>query len=247
MKTVLILGANSGMARALARRLAGPQTQLLLAGRNIVEMGKNAADLELRGQGPKPLVLAFDAQDLDSHPAFLKQALEKAGGALDEVYLFFGQMRDQFSAQRDFRLAHEMLLANYVGAVSILERIAACMEERKHGLIVGVSSVAGDRGRQSNYLYGSTKAALTAYLEGLRNRLARAGVHVLTVKPGMVDTPMTRDMKKGFLFARPDDVADGILKAVRRGKDSVYVPGYWRWIMLTIRMIPERVFKKMKL
>jgi len=246
MKTVLILGANSAMARALARKLAGPEVQLLLAGRNVKEMEKTAADLQIRRQCPPPRVFAFDAVDTSGHEAFLRKVLEKSGG-LDEAYLFFGQMYGQTEAQTDFRLAQEMLTSNYVGAVSILERLAAYLEERKHGLIVGVSSVAGDRGRQSNYLYGSSKAGLTVYLQGLRNRLARSGVRVLTVKPGMVDTPMTRELKKGLLFSKPETVADGILRAVRRKKDSVYVPGYWGLIMLIIRMIPEGLFKKLKL
>jgi decaprenylphospho-beta-D-erythro-pentofuranosid-2-ulose 2-reductase len=172
--------------------------------------------------------------------------LAKAG-ELDEVYLFFGRMAAQGAAQKDFRLAYDMLLTNYVGAVSILERVAEHLESRKRGLIVAVSSVAGDRGRQSNYLYGSSKAGLSIYLQGLRNRLARSHVRVLTVKPGMVDTPMTKDMKKGLLFSKPEVIADGILRAVRRNKHTAYVPGYWYWVMLAIRAIPESLFKKMKL
>jgi short-subunit dehydrogenase len=246
MKTVLILGANSAMARALARKLAGPQTHLILAGRNLKELELSAADLEIRTHAPQPLVAAFNALDLDSHEDFLKTMLEKIP-SLDEVYLFFGQMAEQAEAQKDFQMVHEMLMANYVGAVSILERIAGRMEAQKRGLIVGVSSVAGDRGRQSNYLYGSSKAGLTAYLQGLRNRLAHSNVRVLTVKPGMVDTPMTSHMKKGLLFSKPEQIAQGILAAVRKGKDVVYLPWYWRWIMLIIRSIPEPVFKKMKM
>ena len=247
MTNLLILGANSAMARALARKLAGPDVRLLLAGRNIQEIEKTAADIQLRCQQcPQPLVFPFEADKTETHEAFLRRVLDKAG-AIDAAYLFFGQMYAQTEAQNDFRLTREMLMINYVGAVSILEQLAAYMEERRNGLIVGVSSVAGDRGRQSNYLYGSSKAALSAYLQGLRNRLARSNVHVLTVKPGMVDTPMTRDLKKGLLFSKPEVIADGIVRAVRKRKDSVYLPGYWRWIMWVIRQVPETVFKRMKM
>lgn len=234
------------MARALARRLAGPEVRLLLAGRNLQELEKNAADIEISGQGPKPLVFAFDAQNMDSHQAFFAQVLDRAH-SVEEAYLFFGLMHGQAAAQKDFHLAEEMLRVNYLGALSILERIAAYMEERKQGLIAAVSSVAGDRGRQSNYFYGSSKAGLNTYLQGLRNRLARSGVHVLTVKPGFVDTPMTRDMKKGLLFAKPEAVAQGILRAAAKKKNMVYLPWYWKWIMRIICMIPEGMFKKMKL
>ncbi|NTV53663.1 MAG: SDR family oxidoreductase [Candidatus Firestonebacteria bacterium] len=246
MKNILILGANSAMARALARQAASPNTQLVLAGRHVKEMEKTAADLGVRSNGPKPGVLAFDAQAMETHEKFWQQVLAKFQ-VIDEVYVFFGQMHPQVESQRDFRLAEEMLVTNYVGAVSILEKIAATMEARKAGLIVGVSSVAGDRGRRSNYLYGSSKAGLNSFLSGLRNRLVPAGVHVMTVKPGFVDTPMTADLKKGILYAKPEAVARGILKAAARRKDEVYLPFFWRWIMLIIIHIPEGVFKKLKL
>jgi short-subunit dehydrogenase len=246
MKNVLILGANSAMARALARRVAAPEVQLALAGRHVKEMEKTAADLDVRGQGPKAMVLSFDAQALETHEKFWQQVTGKMK-TVDEVYVFFGQMHPQADAQRDFRLAEEMLVTNYVGAVSILEKVAATMEARKAGLIVGVSSVAGDRGRRSNYLYGSSKAGLSAFLSGLRNRLAPAGVHVMTVKPGFVDTPMTANLEKGLLYAKPEAVAKGILKAAKKRKDEVYLPFFWKWIMLMIIHIPEGVFKKLKL
>ncbi|MCK5243126.1 SDR family oxidoreductase [bacterium] len=246
MKNVLILGANSGMARAMAREIANPKVQLILASRNTKELEKTAQDLMLRENAPLPVVFGFDATKLDQHDKFLAEVLKKIK-TLDEVYLFFGQLHDQRTAEKDFHLAHEMLVANYVGAVSILEKIALYMESKGHGLIVGVSSVAGDRGRQSNYLYGSSKAGLNTYLEGLRNRLAHRGVHVLTVKPGFVDTPMTQHLKKGLLFAKPETIATGIRKAVQRKKNSVYLPGFWRWIMLIIRSVPEGIFKKLKM
>lgn len=246
MKNILILGANSGMAKALIRRLAGPDTRLILASRNLAELRRTAADAAVRGQGPQPLVIGFDALRLETHSRFVQDLMRRVR-TLDEVYVFFGALHPQAEAQKDFQLAQEMLTANYVGAVSVLERLAPHLERRKQGLIVGVSSVAGDRGRQSNYFYGSAKAGFSTYFQGLRNRLAKSGVRVLTVKPGFVDTPMTRHLKKGLLFASPETIARGLIKAVRQKRNVVYLPGYWRWIMLVVRSVPEFIFKKMKL
>ncbi len=246
MRNILILGANSGMAKALIRRLAGPDSRLILASRNLVELRRTAADAAVRGQGPQPLVIGFDALRLEIHSRFVQDLMRRVR-TLDEVYVFFGALHPQAEAQKDFQLAQEMLTANYVGAVSVLERLAPHLERRKQGLIVGVSSVAGDRGRQSNYFYGSAKAGFSTYLQGLRNRLAKSGVRVLTVKPGFVDTPMTRHLKKGLLFASPETIARGLIKAVRQKRNVVYLPGYWRWIMLVVRSVPEFIFKKMKL
>lgn len=246
MRNILILGANSGMAKALIRRLAGPDTRLILASRNLAELRRTAADAAVRGQGPQPLVIGFDALRLETHSRFVQDLMRRVR-TLDEVYVFFGALHPQAEAQKDFQLAQEMLTANYVGAVSVLERLAPHLERRKQGLIVGVSSVAGDRGRQSNYFYGSAKAGFSTYLQGLRNRLAKSGVRVLTVKPGFVDTPMTRHLKKGLLFASPETIARGLIKAVRQKRNVVYLPGYWRWIMLVVRSVPEFIFKKMKL
>jgi decaprenylphospho-beta-D-erythro-pentofuranosid-2-ulose 2-reductase len=246
MKNILILGANSAMAKALIRRLAGPATRLILASRNLAELRKTAADAVIRGQGPQPLVLQFDALALETHARFAQDLMRRIK-TLDEVYVFFGALHPQAEAQKDFRLAQEILTANYVGAVSVLERLAPHLERRRQGLIVGISSVAGDRGRQSNYFYGSAKAAFSTYLQGLRNRLSKSKVHVLTVKPGFVDTPMTRHLKKGLLFASPEAIARGLIQAVRQRRNVVYLPGYWRWIMLVIKSIPEALFKRLSL
>lgn len=246
MRTILILGATSAMARATARLLAGPKVRLVLAGLEPKDLEATAADLAVRNGGPRPVVLPFDAVRLDTHAAFWKKLLARVR-TLDEVYLFFGLMHEQAAAQRDNRLAQAMIAVNYAGAVSVLELAAAYFEKRRSGLIMAVSSVAGDRGRQSNYLYGSTKAALSVYLQGLRHRLAPAGVQVLTAKPGMVDTPMTAHLKKGLLFSKPDTIARGILRAVRQRRNEAYLPGYWRWVMAAIRSIPEPVFRRLRL
>lgn len=246
MRNILILGATSGMAQSLAKALAGPDTRLLLAGRDRGELDRMAADLALRRGGPEPVVLDFDARRTERHGDFAARVMKQVE-ILDELYLFFGTLHDQRAAEADFDLAKNMLEVNFTGAVSVLERFAGPMARQGRGLIVGVSSVAGDRGRQSNYLYGSAKAGLTLYLAGLRNRLAPAGVHVMTAKPGFVATRMTRGMKQGLLFSDPDKVVRGMIRAARAGKNVAYLPGFWRWIMWVIRMIPEGVFKRMRL
>jgi short-subunit dehydrogenase len=140
-----------------------------------------------------------------------------------------------------------MLDSNFTAAVSVLNLAADYFAARRGGFLCVLSSVAGDRGRQSNYLYGAAKGGLTVYLQGLRNRLSRSGVQVTTVKPGFVDTPMTYGKPGLFLTATPERAARGILRAIRRRKDEVYVPGFWRWIMEIVRTVPECVFKRMKL
>jgi short-subunit dehydrogenase len=244
----LILGASSGIGKAVARRLAIRGTPLILAGRDAEDLERTAADLRVR-YGVEAQPLPFDATDYDGHPAFFESCLSRLDGSLAGVVLCHGDMADQAEAQRDFALARRMIDVNFTSAVSVLERAAEYLQRRGGGYICGVSSVAGDRGRQSNYLYGSTKAALSAYLQGLRNRLARSGVAVVIVKPGFVDTAMTWGLLKpgSPLVADPDRVAADICRAIDRRRDQIYTPWFWRWIMLIIRGIPEPIFKRMKL
>jgi decaprenylphospho-beta-D-erythro-pentofuranosid-2-ulose 2-reductase len=244
MKNVLILGASSGMARALGRLLCS-DARLILAGNDPEVLGKIATDLELRSNGNAPVVAEFDARDTSGHGAFVAKVANDVG-PINEAYVFFGVMVDEAAAHQKPELAIDMMLINYVGAVSVMEHLAAHMETNKFGLIAAVSSVAGDRGRSSNYLYGSTKAGLSAYLSGLRARMQAFGVHVMTVKPGFVDTPMTASIKKGPLFSAPEKIATGIIKSAAKRRNSVYLPGFWTLIMLIIIHIPEGIFKKLK-
>jgi decaprenylphospho-beta-D-erythro-pentofuranosid-2-ulose 2-reductase len=244
--TILIVGASSSMARAIAAKLASGKNNLLLAGRNVDDLQKTARDLEIR-HDIRAQVVRFDALDLDSHPAFVEECLEHADGVLKGVVLCHGYMADQAEAQEDFRETRKMIDTNFTSAVSILNLLANHFEKRQEGFICAVSSVAGDRGRGSNYLYGSTKAALNAYLQGLRNRLAKVKVPVLTVKPGFVDTRMTWGLPKLFLVASPDRVATDICRAIDRRKNIIYTPWFWWGIMSIICSIPEPVFKKLKL
>ncbi|MFO7802827.1 MAG: SDR family oxidoreductase [Desulfovermiculus sp.] len=240
---ILILGANSDMATATARRFARAGYNIHLASRNTEELERETSHLKIK-YGVQAQNVFFDAQDYASHPGFYSDLLPKPFG----VVLAFGLMGQQDQAQNDFSQTREIIDTNFTGAVSILEVISADFERRKYGFIVGISSVAGDRGRQSNYIYGSAKAGLSAYLSGLRHRFFASGVHVLTVKPGFVATKMTADLDlPGKLTAQPQEVGDRIFEAVRKKKNTIYVRGVWRQIMFTIIHLPEFIFKRTKL
>ncbi len=243
MSYVLIIGAKSDIAKATAREYAKNGYDLYLAARNVEELEEFAQDVITRTQKEVKLV-ELDILDYKSHQAFYDNLDEKPLGVVSAV----GYLGDQEKAQSDFAGAQKIMDTNYTGVVSLFNIIADDFEKRKSGFIVGISSVAGDRGRKSNYIYGSAKAALTAYLSGLRNRLYDTQVHVLTVKPGFVATKMTEDMDlPEKLTAQPEEVASDIYKAQQSGKNVLYTKWIWKWVMLIIRNIPEFQFKKMSI
>ncbi|MCK5538873.1 MAG: SDR family oxidoreductase, partial [Bacteroidales bacterium] len=207
------------------------------------ELEEFAKDIITRTQRTVKLV-ELDILDYKSHQAFYDQLEEKPLGVISAI----GYLGEQEKAQSDFADAQQIMDTNYTGVVSLFNIIADDFEHRRSGFIVGISSVAGDRGRKSNYIYGSAKAALTAYLSGLRNRLYDAQVHVLTVKPGFVATKMTEKMDlPEKLTAQPEEVAEDIYKAQQKNKNVLYTKWAWRWVMLIIRNIPEFQFKKMSI
>lgn len=242
-ENVLILGATSDMAVAIARQLANEGYSITLAGRSTERLSALEADLRVRHRALVNSV-RFDALDFGSHEAFYNALPEKP----DVVICVFGLLGDQKKAESDWQHCNDIIGSNYTGAVSILNVVANDFERRKKGVIVGISSVAGERGRQSNYIYGSAKAGFTEYLSGLRNRLYHHGAHVLTVKPGFVKTKMIEDIKTpGPLTALPRTVGKHVSKAIRSRKNTIYVLPIWALIMLVIKMIPEGIFKKLKL
>lgn len=243
---VLILGATSAIARATAEELARDGYGLILAGRDGEELEYLAADLRVRGGGPVQ-VLFLDVLAFETHAPFFQHCLELAQGELHGVVLAFGHLGVQSEAQQDFTQARLILDTNFTAAASLLSLAANHLEARGRGFLLGYSSVAGDRGRQSNYLYGSAKGGLTLLLQGLRVRLFKAGVQVTLVKPGFVDTKMTFGLPGLFLVASPKAVARRALRAVEAGRAEVYAPWFWFWIMLVIRMVPDFVFKRLKL
>lgn len=240
---VLILGATSDVAVALAAKYASERFSLTLAGRDQQRIAVIAGDLEIRYRIPVSIA-PFDAIDFKSHEIFYNTISPRP----DVVICVFGLLGEQVSAQSDWRACATIIDSNYTGAVSILNVVATDFEHRKAGVIIGISSVAGDRGRQSNYIYGSAKAGFTAYLSGLRNRLFKSNVHVLTVKPGFMRTRMIEGLKTPApLTASPESVAVHIYRAADRRSNVTYVLPIWRLIMFIICMIPEGIFKKLKL
>lgn len=245
MKKILILGAGSAIAEAAARLFAQRGDALFLAGRKAEVLESMCADLKLRGASAVGM-RALDANDLQAHEALLEDA-EKSLGGLDVMLIAHGTLSDQKACEQSVELTLRELSTNAISVVAILTRVAQRFEARKTGTIAVISSVAGDRGRQSNYVYGSAKAMVTAFTSGLRQRLYKSGVAVVTIKPGFVDTPMTAAFPKGPLWASPQKVAAGIVDAIDRSSAVRYLPGFWRIIMLIIRSIPEGLFRKLSL
>ncbi len=243
MGQILILGATSDIAQALAYKYASQGHSLTLAARNPERLAALVSDIEVRYR-MKAEAVKFEALDYDSHAAFYQNLAYRP----DVVIAVFGYLGSQIKAQTDFAEAQTVIATNYLGAVSILNIVANDFEKRQSGTIIGFSSVAGDRGRGSNYIYGSAKAGFTAYLSGLRNRLAKANVQVLTVKPGFVRTKMTQGMKlPPLITAKPTQVAHYVYQAHQAGRDNIYTLWVWQFIMLIIRLIPERLFKRLSL
>ena len=244
-ESVLILGATSAIAGALAREFAAHKFDLVLGGRDHEELGALASDLCLR-YGIRAGILPFDANDTQIHAAGLQSVFSEAGNNLAGAVVCIGYLGDQAKGQSDWEEARLILETNFSGCVSALNMLANHFESKRRGFICAISSVAGDRGRQSNYLYGAAKAGLSAYLEGLRNRLFHSHVKVITVKPGFVDTHMTYGRPGLFLLASPESVAKGIFRAIAKGTDVVYLPWFWRFIMMVVRSIPEAIFKRLR-
>jgi decaprenylphospho-beta-D-erythro-pentofuranosid-2-ulose 2-reductase len=245
MRKILIVGATSAIAEATARILAERGDALYLVARNQARLSAVAADLSVRGS-PHVGSEVLDANDLAGHEAMLERAGTFLGG-YDTVLIAHGTLSDQKACEGSVELTLQEINTNALSVVALLTRVANYLAQHRAGTIAVISSVAGDRGRGSNYVYGSAKALVTAFLSGLRQRLAKAGVGVVTIKPGFVDTPMTAAFAKGPLWARPERVAQGIVKAIDQQGGTVYLPGFWWPIMLIIRAIPERLFLRLSL
>jgi short-subunit dehydrogenase len=245
MQKVVIIGATSAIAEATSRLYAARGAQLFLVARNTARLEDIAADLRVRGS-QEVFHVTLDVNNLHEHARVIEQAWA-ALGHVDVLLVAHGTLPDQSQCEASVERALREFSTNGTSTIALLTAVAPRFHAQRKGVVAVISSPAGDRGRQSNYLYGSAKAAVTAFASGLRQRLAKEGVNVLTIKPGFVDTPMTRDFKKGALWAKPDAVARGIVHAADRGRSTVYLPWFWLPIMLIIRHIPEFVFKRIKL
>jgi short-subunit dehydrogenase len=245
MKKVLIIGATSAMAEATARRMAQRGDALFLVGRSAPRLQSMVDDLRTRG-APHVHMAVMDANDFNAHDAVIREA-DAALGGIDTVLISHGTLSDQTACAQSVALTMAELRTNALSVVAMLTLLANLFERRRAGTIAVISSVAGERGRQSNYVYGSAKAMVTAFMSGLRQRLAKSGVSVVTIKPGFVDTPMTGAFRKNALWIGPDAAAGHILNAIDRGMAVAYVPGFWRLIMLIIRALPDVVFRRLAL
>jgi short-subunit dehydrogenase len=242
---IVIFGATSAIAQATARRLAQRGASLHLVGRDAAKLDAVRADLAARG-AQRVTASQADLDQLERHAALIDEA-EAALGGLDAALIAQGTLSDQKACEADFARTAAELHTNFTAPASLAAELANRFEARGAGTIVAISSVAGDRGRQSNYVYGTAKGALSTFLQGLRGRLHAKGVRVVTVKPGFVDTPMTAAFPKGPLWASPDAIAAGIVKAMDRGTPVVYLPWFWWPIMFILRHVPERIFVRLKI
>lgn len=245
MRNVLIIGATSAIAEATGRLYAGAGDKLFLLGRDNPRLQAIAADLRLRGAVSVDAAL-LDVEAIERHDAAL-DAVWQSLGQVELVLLAHGVLPDQALCEHSVQQTLQALSVNAVASIALMVSLAERLEQQGHGCLAVIGSVAGDRGRASNYVYGSAKAAIEAFASGLRQRLQSKGVNVLLIKPGFVDTPMTRNFRKNVLWVRPERIAQGIAEAVERRRSVVYLPGFWRGIMFVIRHIPEAVFKRMPL
>jgi short-subunit dehydrogenase len=244
VKKIIVLGATSGIALGVQRLLARQGCELLLVARSPERLADLQADLSLRGAAAVSTYPA-DLASVQQHASvfeFLRRKLPD----FDTVLLAYGSMREQKDSENSVDVLLEELQSNFVSATAILTLFAADLERRRTGCIAAITSVAGDRGRRSNYVYGSAKGALSLFLQGLRSRLHPAGVRVITIKPGPVQTPMTDHLPNQARFADPEQVARDVVRALEhRAPDVLYTPKIWRYVMTGVRQIPETIFKRL--
>lgn len=246
MKRVLIIGATSAIASACARIWAEAGSQLFLVGRNAEKLKQCAADLTARGATAVNLY-CMDATDFAAHGAMLESCTSTMR-QIDIALIAHGTLPDQKACEQDVDIALAELANNSTSVIALLTHLANKFESQRCGTLAVISSVAGDRGRPSNYLYGTAKAAVTTFCEGLRARMFKVGVHVITIKPGFVDTPMTRGMAlPTILLVKPERVANLIVDGIECKKNIIYVPGFWRFILLVIKCLPTVVFKRINI
>lgn len=244
MRKILILGASSAIARGIALSFAQSGDELFLAGRHIDDLTRTANDLHIRFN-IACYVGYFDVLKYETHSDFLKDVIDKMSG-LDGIVAAFGYLTNPKSAA-EFAECKKIIDSNFTGAVSIINLVVDYyLEQKKQGFIIGISSVAGDRGRAENYIYGAAKAALSIYLQGLRQRLCAHNIRVITIKPGYIDTPMVYGRADVFFAADPNKVGAAIAKSLNKPWDVVYVPWFWRIPMLIIKLIPEFLYKRLE-
>lgn len=250
LQRVVIFGATSAIAEQVARRLVSDGASVFCVARDSAKLEAMLADLRIRAGERRESSIAGASADLTdrSGHAELWEKAQAALGGVDAVLIAHGVLPDQGACEINTDALFDALDSNALSVLSLLTPIANSFQEAKAGVIAVIGSVAGDRGRQSNYVYGAAKGMVALFLQGLRNRLHPFGVAVVTIKPGFVITPMTDGFDRGSpLWAKPEKVADAIVRGMKKGADEVYAPRFWRWIMLLIKHLPEALFKRLKL
>jgi len=245
MSNILILGATSAIAKHTTRLFAADEDTLYLVARNEGKLSSMKQDMLVRGATDVHYE-SLDLADETQHEALINRATD-AMGSIDIVFIAYGTLAEHKNSIANYDNTLKELQINCLSVISLLTILANQFESQKSGSIAVISSPSGDRGRQSNYIYGTAKGALSIFLQGLRNRLSKSKVHVLTIKPGFVDTPMTKSFKKGFLWVNPEVISKGIYTAIKKKREVVYLPFFWRYIMIIIKSIPEKIFKHLSL
>ncbi|MDQ1396775.1 MAG: decaprenylphospho-beta-D-erythro-pentofuranosid-2-ulose 2-reductase [Acidimicrobiaceae bacterium] len=244
VQSVLVLGGSSEIGVAVARALAGPRhARVILAGRHPDALEDAAADVKRAGAASVDL-LTFDALATDTHQAFVEDVAQRFGD-IDVAVIAFGVLGDQEAAEKDPAAALEIANTNYTGVVSIAIPLAQQFRTQGHGTIVLLSTVAGERARRSNFIYGSSKAGADAFAQGLSDALVGSGASVLVVRPGFVRTKMTAGMKAAPLSTTPEAVADVVVRGLQRGDHTVWAPAPLRWVMTILRHVPRPVFRRL--
>lgn len=245
MQRILIVGATSAIAAACARQWTARGANFFLVARDVEKLKQVADDLSARGNTVHTHVL--DVNRFEQHTLML-EACDSALGQIDIALIAHGTLPDQKACEQEPQRAVDEFTTNGLSVIALLTMLANHMEAQRAGCLAVISSVAGDRGRPSNYLYGAAKSAVSEFCSGLRGRLMKSGVRVLTIKPGFVDTPMTKGLAlPAALLATPDKVARDIVAAIDSGKYTLYTPWFWRFIMLIITHIPGPLFRRLSL
>ncbi len=242
-QTIAILGATSALAKEYARLHCNENTSLILVGRNVQALSEIKADLVARG-AVNVQVCVHDFEDLELLPKLIDFMFQNV---VDVALVAYGTLPDQNQSKISLAYLLKHHTINSTSILSCVSLIAQKMKMQHKGTIAVITSVAGDRGKKSNYYYGAAKASISVFLQGLRQDLYKDGVHVVDIKPGFVDTPMTKDFPKGLLWSKPACIAKGIDKSIKKRRNTAYLPCFWKYIMCVIKSIPECIFKKMEM
>lgn len=245
MKKILTIGATSAIAHETLKHFANEGAEMFLVGRNVAKLQVVADDLRVRG-ATDVTTFVLDMNELDQHAPLLEQARQTLG-QIDLLFVAYGILPDQKECETDVEVALHSFNTNATSVISLLTLATPIFEQQQQGTIAVISSVAGDRGRRYNYLYGSAKAAVSTFLQGLRAHLFHYNVAVITIKPGPIDTPMTANHRKSLLFTSQEKAGTLIYQAIIKRKQTVYVPWFWKVIMGVIKIIPEAIFKRTNL